>query len=407
MDELDVKISKIKNLNLIYLYNINDSLSLPDERKYLALKVMYDNNQEYISIDFKDEHFGSLIKKVLDCYNQEKDNRNIILLGDLTNELFANSKSFVANILSSKNEATPIFKTQNELIRAYLPFLKEVLESIIKHIRKIEGVTIESLDGYNKKFIVNISLSGMKRQFPIILYFGKQNILNFKIGAILDTTIGVSGTIETNLGTVLTCWHAAYLNSSGYIYYNALEGIVEKSVSINNNPIYHSTEIDAVSDKDISLINFYLELFKIGIKGDVIKTSDHNFIISSKNISSNEDADMMELSSAQVFVQDNEVTIKYRISRILNKLKHLVSIPLDDEEYIVSLKKKTIDQKTYLLAESSDKTHEYVIFEVDDIDLHHPFEIKAKEIVNGTIKYSDDIKMRLRAVKQESKKGDE
>ena len=180
MDELDVKISKIKNLNLIYLYNINDSLSLPDERKYLALKVMYDNNQEYISIDFKDEHFGSLIKKVLDCYNQEKDNRNIILLGDLTNELFANSKSFVANILSSKNEATPIFKTQNELIRAYLPFLKEVLESIIKHIRKIEGVTIESLDGYNKKFIVNISLSGMKRQFPIILYFSKQNILNLK-----------------------------------------------------------------------------------------------------------------------------------------------------------------------------------------------------------------------------------
>ena len=43
MDALDIEISQIKNLNMIYLYNIDNALS-NRERKYIGLQVTYNNH---------------------------------------------------------------------------------------------------------------------------------------------------------------------------------------------------------------------------------------------------------------------------------------------------------------------------------------------------------------------------
>ena len=87
MDALDIEISQIKNLNMIYLYNIDNALS-NRERKYIGLQVTYNNHKSKIDLDFKDKHFADLLKKVMYRYNQEKDKRNIVLLGDLSEVLF-------------------------------------------------------------------------------------------------------------------------------------------------------------------------------------------------------------------------------------------------------------------------------------------------------------------------------
>ena len=95
MDLITAQISEIKNLNLIQIY-ATDSVFNDNTNKYIGARVVFNNNN-VLSLNYKDKHFQIFIKKILEKYKEEKDNRNIILLGELTKKLVADPDFQVLN----------------------------------------------------------------------------------------------------------------------------------------------------------------------------------------------------------------------------------------------------------------------------------------------------------------------
>lgn len=404
MNAIEVKISQIKNLNLVYLYNIDNAFER-NNKKYLGLRVVYDDNQGFISLDYKEKEFSSLVKKLITLYNQEKDNRNIILLGDLSKKMFQDDEILECATKSDaySDEGIGLFNVGNELTREFKPYLSEVLKQILEYIRNVDGVEIVDIKGFNKKYNVTFKIAGITREFPIILYFSNPNVLNFKIGAIEGKSLGISGSITNNIDQVYTYWKGRLGESFGYIFYDVKNNSVEKNVTVGHAPLYHSTEKDCISDDEINLIKFYLELFGIEFSGEVIKVSENNFILGNKiTVASDEEAEVIATSAAQLFIEDDHVTIKYRVSNIVNKLKHLVTIPLDTEEYRISLMIKRMNGKNFLICELCETNSEhgrkynYVVFEVGEFDLHHPFEVQNQIELEGQFKSYYDLEKKLR-----------
>lgn len=401
MNALEVKISQIKNLNLVYLYNVDAVLSKRN-KKYLGLKVVYDDNQNYICLDYKDKEFATLVKKIISLYNQEKDNRDIILLGDLSKEMFKDKEilSFAQNTREYSDEGIGLFNTSNELIKKFKPYLIEVLEYILEYKRQMNGVKITDIKGFNKKYIVTFKIGETPLSFPIILDIINDNQVCFKVGAIEGKNIGIEGTILNNLDEVKVSFKGIDNEVVGLINYNVKTSRVEKQIDIGVDTVYHSTEQDTVTDDDINLVKFYLSLFNIDFSGEVLKTGESNFILGNRvRMASDSEAEVINDTALQLFIEDEEVTIKYRVSNVINKLAHLVTIPLDQENYNISLKVKRINQVKYIICELASfnefgRKYDYVVFKLDEIDLHHPFDTSVKYSFDG-IKSIHDLEKKL------------
>ena len=417
MNAIEVKISQIKNLNLVYLYNIDNVFASEKNKKYLGLKVLYDNNQGYINLDYKDKSFASLVKKTISVYNQEKDNRDIILLGDMSKKMFSDeeilSNATKANEYS--DEGIGLFNTSNEVIKSFKPYLYEILRHILEYVRQMDGIEILNISGFNKKYNVTYKVGEVTCTFPMILYICGCNKLCFRVGAIAGKNIDIEGYIVNDLDRVDAYFKTNDGKSYGFEVYDLKNYSVEKNVTIGNETIYHSTEIDTVTDEDIDLVKFYLSLFNIDFSGEIIKVSSNNFILGNKiKTASSDEAEVITNSAIQLFIEDTEVTLKYRASNIINKLKHLITIPLDEENYDISLRVKRVSGKNYIICELMQskelgRKYDYVAFEVDDIDLHHPFVVKESVFFDGQTKsiYDLEKKLALQAKSKSDLKGGE
>lgn len=401
MNAIEVKISQIKNLNLVYLYNVDNVVS-KNNKKYLGLKVVYDDNQNYISLDYKEKEFASLVKKTISLYNQEKDNRDIILLGNLSKKMFEDKEllSVLERTSEFSNEGIGLFNTSNERIKKFKPYLSEALKYILEYKRKMDGIEIGDIKGFNKKYIVTYKVGDNPLTFPIIINIINDNEATFKIGAIEGKDVGIEGTIINKIDEVLVSFKGIEDPFYGLISYNVKTSEVQKQIDIGRDTLYHSTELDTVTDEDINLVRFYLALFNINFSGEIIKTSASNFILGNKvRVAKDSEAEVINDTAIQLFIEDESVTINYRISSVINKLAHLVTIPLDQENYTITMKLKRLNQKNYIICElrSSNEfgqKYDYVAFKIDDIDLHHPFDASIKYAFDG-IKSIYDLEKRL------------
>lgn len=412
MNALEVKISQIKNLNLIYLFNV-DSVFSNNNKKYLGIKVVYDKTK-YIDLDFKDKEFPILVKKVISRYNQEKDNRNIILLGNLTASLFKDDEilSSIVKLEEYSDSGLGLFNTANQRISPFKPYLKEALKLILEHVRNIDGIEITNIDGFNNKYNVTYKIVGVESSMPIIIYFDGDNKLHFKIGYIEGQSVDIEGVITNNIASVEVIWKNTKNKNSGYIIYDTKKDIAEKNVTINEDSVYHSSEIDVVTNEDLDLVNFYFELFGIEFSGPIMKTDDGNFILGNNtNIEENEDSEVVCESSIQLSISNNEVILNYQIENVIRKLKNLINIPLDITNYEIILKLKNIGVSKYIIIEYTErkehgKKFDYTIFQVDEIDLHRPFKVKKEVDVDSNIKSYYDLENKLRLRQLEQKKID-
>ena len=398
MDLIDVKISEIKNLGLIYLYN-TDSIFTREENRYLGLKISYNNAKDYIQMDYIDPHFPDLIKKIISRYNQEKDNRNIILLGNLTKRLFEDDeiRKISEERQSYNSEGLSLFSTNLEKLKSFEPYLKEVLRIILERLKRYKVVTIDKIDGYNKKYVVNYSIGSVKKSFPIIISFIDNKTISFKIGTVDEMLIGVTGTIKNDLSEIICEWKSDICNASGHVLYDVVNNIVDKKVTLLDEDVYHNDVGDTIIDSDIELIQFYLNLFSIEWDKEFMKTSDYNFIFGYDNskIVKEEDA-LVENHGMQLYVTDNEVVLKYVARDSLKKYNNALRVDLEEELCEITVKKVYFDGDTHLLVEKTSgnaygKKYDYVIYKTGDIDFKQPFEIQKEARIDTEVQSIYDV----------------
>lgn len=401
MNLIEVQISEIKNLNLIYIFT-TDYLLRGKTDKYIGAKIVFDGNRT-LSLDYKDPLFESFIKKIIERYNQEKDQRNIILLGKLTQDLMSSSAFDSLGDISKRNTTGfTLFNTKNHELKKYESYLKAVLKDILKINFGYESVVINKIDGYNNKFVVYYSVGTVDLECRIILSFRSDTHLDFKMMHVDDRNLNISGTIENNITNISSSWESIN-NMSGTILFDVLSGEVAHSIKDREIPIYHNDSSDTLLENDEELIQFYLDLFGIPTNQKVLKTGDYSYILGDEEIVIEEGTELfIKQSGTQIEVSEDEVLIRYKIENILNKYQNRLNISLDKTIHDITLSKLNIDKKIYVLIEhritnSTGSVYEYKVFEVNEIDFKNIFkpinEIEIDSKINSIAEVRKLIKV--------------
>ena len=408
MDLLDVRISELKNINLIYLYS-TDSIFTKEENKYLALKVVYNNNNEYIHLDFKDPHFSSLVKRVLSRYNQEKDNRNIVLLGDLTRKLFTD-KTIMQNIEEKhefNSEGIALFGSKKDSLVYFESYLKQLLADILKTLKHYEAVKIDKIDGYNNKYVVYYSLGSVKKSFPIIITFNNKETINFRIAAVDGLMLNVTGTLKNNLNYVEATWQSNNKKISGYCFYDVINNEIERKISDDDKTLFYTESGETMIDEDRDLIAFYLKLFNINWSERFIKTGDYNYISGiEKNLLEDKDNVLVEDHGIQLYIKNDRVVLKYKVKNGISKYNNILNVELEYTEYEIVLTKLLIGGENYILIEKLShnnfgKKYDYEVYKTEDIDFTKPFITEESIKIDEQPHSLHDINKKVLSMKEE------
>lgn len=377
MDLITAQISEIKNLNLIQIY-ATDSIFNNNTNKYIGARVVFNNNN-VLSLNYKDKHFQIFIKKILEKYKEEKDNRNIILLGELTKKLVADPDFQVLNRkekVGVQDKGISALNIRSINIKFYEHFIKETIKLILMIYKKYESIDIKGMSGFNNKYIINYNINGINKQIPLIILQIDGNII-FKINKINDLNIPINGIIKSENGSLNISWQNRNEEIVGNILYDAENKIVERKVSFNGITIFHNEDKEEIEEKDLEIIKFYYDLCELEIPNNILKTSSKSFLMSSEEKTVYNEKDILYKNvSSQMSINVDEVHIKYRIKDSISKYDYQLNITLDEYTKEIILKKiaNNILLMQVKLFINNESKYNYICFETEnDIDLTKSF----------------------------------
>ena len=351
------KINEIRNLNLIYVFSTN-SIFDNDNKKYVGIKLVY-NNASILEVDYKDPLFGLLIKRVLERYNKEKDKRNIILLGDFTKELIENASFYVLEGSEEKNNQIDYYSYENKLLNKYKPYLFETIKLISNEILKNPTFEINSMEGYNRKFRLDYSISGISRSTSVLIY-NKDDCLHFRIGNIGSSDNYISGTIKQTNNKIISEFN--YGNYKGKLEYDPLNSESLKEIYSDDYLYYINDSSETILDEDYKKIKYFLE--KMGIQDTVnlLKVNDNTYLcFYSQNLK----------KDGELLYRDNLILLNFSEDRVdivktmkegFSKYEGLISVLLDEKEDVTTLRKLYDLNNEFLIKETSkDNDYQYEV----------------------------------------------
>lgn len=406
MELKEVQISEIKNLNLIYVFT-TDSIFKKGSNKYVGARVVFENNTKSFALDYKDKHFQKFIKRILERYHKEKEKRKIILLGELTKHLISDSSFAVlekAQNQGLQTEGLPAFNTSDREVKKQEPFLKEAMEMILKVYKNYEVLSVDSIDGFNKKYIVNYSIGSIKKKMPIIISQRDDGIIDFRLSRLEEKALPISGTLTNDGGKVEVKWNDEVSCIDGHLLYDPNNDVVERKVTSNGQTIIYDEGKDTLLEEDATLINFYFDLCEMQIPKKIVKVGDSSYLLAEETDLNDDDKEILySNTSAQLDVLQDEVRISFRIKNCFSKYNNQINTVLDQEIEEVTFKKLDVDSKKYIIAEiksktdTQDATYKHRIFEVaSDIDFRKGFEYTNTYYSDRELKTLEDAKQLAR-----------
>ena len=402
MNLTEVQISEIKNLNLIYIFTTDHILRNKTE-KYVGAKVVF-GDYRTLSLDYKSPYFEMFSKRIIERYNKEKDRRNIILLGPLT-EKIVNDEFFrnLGSIEEKKTEGLSLFNTKNHELRKYESYLKDTLKHILKTTLSYEVIDIDKIDGYNNKFVVFYHVGSVELQCNLILSFRDETHLDFILTSVDRKNLRINGTIENDIDKVNVTWESVLLDLYGSTTYDAITNETTRSIASSVETIFHNESTETLLESDLELIKFYLNLFEIPVSQNIIKTDDYNYILGEEEILNHEQTELFfKRIGTQISISDNQVIIRHKIHNGLNKYNNQINVTLDRTIHEITLSKILVDKEEYVLIEHKNKNefgsvYEYKVYKVDNLDFKNIFVPTTTLNVEENITSFNDV---LRYVKK-------
>lgn len=398
MDITEAKISEIKNLNLIYVFT-TDNILKNKTSEYIGVKVVYDKDK-ILNLDYKDKHFELFLKKILSRYNKEKNKRDIVLLGDLTKKLVQDS--FFAIVEENKEFTQPygiLVNVKKNQIKGFEKYLSRVLKIILKAVKNYEYINIDSIDGFNYKYVVNYSIGNIKKQIYMLIFVRENGNLDFKISNIEGEIVNINGSIEDNFLNIKINWHEVNKNLTGTVLYDSHDQLIVENLYKNETPIISRETTDTLLEEDEKIISFYLDLCNLEKLQNVMKIDDNCYFLSSNSLlSKEEDGIFYKNISYQISIFDNDVIIKHKEKTGLSKYNNQVRVMLDEITNEYNFKKLLIDDNLYILMEKRNNkngliNYSYNILKInEDKKLFEPYNIEENHKVQENFKTLDSAK---------------
>lgn len=373
------RVNEIRNLNLIYVYSTN-SIFDKENNKYVGIKLVY-NNASILEVDYRDPLFGLLIKRVLERYNKEKNQRNIVLLGDFTKELIQNASFYVLEEKEEKNNQIDYYSYENKLLNKYKPYLFETLKAIFNEIFKNYSFKVIGLEGFNRKFILEYSISGVSKSTNMIIY-NKDNELHFKIGNIENSNEYIIGSIKQTNNKVISEFN--YGEYKGKLEYDALNKEALEEIYVDNYLYYTNDNKKLLYDEDMGKILYYLEQLGIPYTDNVLMINDNTFLcFYSENIDKEGELLYRENLIFMNFSEDR-IDITKTMREGFSKYDGIVSVLLDENEDTITIRKLYDLNNEFLVKEvckNGDYSYGVTILDTDK-DLSRDYRLEGFNNIN-------------------------
>ena len=382
------RINEIRNINLIYVYQA-DSIFKNNTNKYVGIKVVYNNNS-IIDGKYNDNNFALLVKKVIERYNKEKNNRKIILLGDLTKKLINSASFHVIEEIEDKKEQIPYYECENKIFYRFKNYLEEAINTVMKDILKFESFKISSIDGFNHKYKVNYTLGGQKYILNLVI-FNDSETLYFKTNYYANENIKINGRVEEKLGAV-----EAICNVGGKYKITLLNDVKNnekiKHIESFGETLIYEDNLDTILEEDIKILDFYFKYMNISNISNILKINDKTYIANIYSETNKDDELLYKDTNILISIDKDTVRITTIAKDGFSKYDDQICVLLDKKICEVIFRKYNIGNQYNVVIETNDNnSYTYKVLKLkENLDLNKPFDLSNSTEIDA---YSiEDIK---------------
>ncbi|MBQ9181949.1 MAG: hypothetical protein IJ134_04895 [Bacilli bacterium] len=384
INKSEIEISLIKNLDLIYFYNIQDS-------NHIGLNIVYDNGKN-LNYNYTYEYFIDYLAKVVSVYKKEKDTRNIQFLDE-------ESKSIIDSFCNKDFKLKKVDNLQPKLIKYNtramdVKFLhnyitnamKSLIDCFIPDVEIFNSTT--NIYGNKDRYVLNIYYNRDYYTFRIPLvyikssdnrYIFKARVNECTIFSRLNVpNINIDGSFDIYNDCVALTFNSSDITGK-FIYHNDSSKSIE---IIKHNDDIISYKKDENNEVNNEIIDFYLNLLKLPNISKRVKTVDNCYLL------------VDEIDNTKYFIHmcinNNYVNVKVEISFGIKK--NDLFIPLEKEKQNINIilepSNNIVIERQYLPTDISDSYYKsnlenkctYEFYKIDECDLKHCFKYEKKLI---------------------------
>ena len=195
-----VEIYNIRNLESVKVWEMG-GLTSSGDMIIPAILITYDNGKS-MNLCAKDRYFDTYVKKVIQVYNDEKEN---ILEDALTNPFRVNKgiaiderteRIFLSGSLSNINEVYKFYKSKDSFdtsLSFQIDEVKSLVDIVRYHIMRLFGFTDkvvlfdnEGITGYRMNYALTGTVDGVDKTFPFRYDKLDNHSYEFYVGGLVD-----------------------------------------------------------------------------------------------------------------------------------------------------------------------------------------------------------------------------
>lgn len=334
----EIEIKLIKNLDLIYFYNVGDN-------NHIGLNIVYDNGKN-LNYNYEYKYFADFVAKVVSVYKNEKDKRNIQFLDEESKRII---DSFCHKEIKTNDDKKIITQERNLKFcsRFYdVYFLKDylirVLECLTNCFSKYDVVLNKSFcRNGNDRFRIYLDCISSEVPFvgdrfnyvfPLIVVKSDEKKYRFKINFALNSQI-IKYVLEGEFNIYSDCVSLSFSdynnNLTGNFIYHSDITKSEEIIKHNNNIVFYNNEFNnKINDLQI---DSYLDCLDLPLLKNRVKTVNDCYLL------------VDEIDNIKYFIHmsflDGFQNIKYE--KCIGVKKDNIFIPLEKEGQNINIIKNS------------------------------------------------------------------
>lgn len=408
-------IQNIRNLEMIYFYDISKSEIGRSTSSFLGLKVVYDDGKG-LGYDVTSDYFSEFLKKVIDVYNIEKNTRKIDFLNEYSKQMMENIdvKKFEKNKRNyfEKNSLMGI-TTIYSSIKEIDDYIKDICKNLLSFILKDHKIDIVNLKGCNNRFSVIYTVDDLEEKtLCLVVKKVADNKYEFTADYVSDELFSVDGSIVFDDTYVNIIWENASADIKSTYKYNIDADLSERNIRRKEKIIDFDIIDDSVDENTKLLLDFYIKQFLNDEIDTCISTVNNNYLLSQITFldGDTENEHLYNNSSCHFNLKSDFVRLKYHKVNGISKKEDKILVPFNeiiqekllkhfknnDEDYVVVETKEKPSYSDFNMLEQRDIKYYYDILKVSDFkDFTSEFNIIEKIEVES----NHDKKLLLRLVR--------
>lgn len=398
--EQEYKIQNIRNLEMIYFYDVSKSDAGKLSSPFLGLKIVYDGGKG-LGYDITSKYFDKFIGKVISVYKNESHNQNIEFLDDFSKNMMKQISTDYFNdrqdnnylnqsLIDKHSEYNEVMKVEN--------YIKDICKSVLSFILKNHKIDVIKLKGHNNRFCAIYSIDGLvTKTLSMIVKKSSLNKYEFKMIYVSDNVYSIDGSMIFDDSYVNIEWKCE--DTKGTCNYNIDSNLSEKTIRNKEKLVDFSEVKKNVDTKEKILLDFYTKEFLQEEFDTCVPTVENNYLLLQYKLIDGDFKDRFyKKISCHASIKKDSVRLVCRILNGVSKNDNKLLIPFKEEEKEIFARKFSIDDKNYVVVETKkspvytdsnaliyqDKKYYYDILETENFsDFTKSFKIKSRNRVNN------------------------